>query len=151
MRTLLFLALLTFQFNLFAQETNPNLDTLLAAKLGADDYGMKKYVFVLLTTGQNTTTDKSFRDSCFASHMVNIGSLVSAGKLVVAGPFMKNDASFRGLFILDVPTIEEAQSLMLGDAAIQSGILAPQYFFWYGSAALPEYLPVSDKVWRIKP
>jgi len=31
--------------------TNPNYDAKLAADLGADDYGMKKFVLVILKTG----------------------------------------------------------------------------------------------------
>jgi len=26
-----------------------------------------------------------------------------------------------------------------------------ELFSWYGSAALPEYLPFSDKIWKAKP
>lgn len=43
---------LTFAFILsvatlaFGQTTNPQLDTSLAKKLGADDYGMKMYILV---------------------------------------------------------------------------------------------------------
>jgi len=44
--------------------------------LGADDYGMKKFVFVILKTGKNTSTDKELRDSAFVGHMNNIDRLV---------------------------------------------------------------------------
>ena len=26
-----------------------------------------------------------------------------------------------------------------------------EIFTWYGSAALPEYLPAADKIWKLKP
>lgn len=39
----------------------------------------------------------------------------------------------------DAATMEEADSMMAGDPAISSGVLATEYFNWYGSAALPEY------------
>lgn len=48
-----------------AQQSNPNYDSLLAKSLGADDYGMKGYTLVILKTGSNTTSDKSFIDSCY--------------------------------------------------------------------------------------
>jgi uncharacterized protein YciI len=131
-----------------AQSDNPQLDTALANQLGADDYGMKMYVFAMLKTGPNTSTDKAFRDSCFTGHMSNMDKMVADGKLVVAGPFMKNDAELRGLFILNVPAIAEAEVLLQSDPAIKEGFLRAELFNWYGSAALPVYLDASDKVWR---
>lgn len=131
-----------------AQNTNPLLDSVLARKLGADDYGMKMYVFVVLKTGGNTTKDKAFIDSCFAGHLANIKRLASINKLAVAGPFGKNDSGFRGLFILNVKTTEEANQLLITDPAIKADLLKADLYPWYGSAALPEYLPVHDKIWK---
>lgn len=132
----------------FAQTINPKYDSVLAKKLNADEYGMKSYVLVLLKTGSNQTTDKQFRDSCFRGHMQNIGHLVDIGKLTVAGPMQKNDKSYRGIFILNVATIDEANALLKADAAIAARLLEPEFYNWYGSAALPEYLDESDKVWK---
>ena len=44
-----------------------------------------------------------------------------------------------------------AIALLRSDPAIANGLLAYDVFTWYGSAALPEYLPASDKVWKLKP
>jgi len=129
---------------------NPNFDAELAKKLGSDDYGMKNYVFVILKTGTNTTSDKAYIDSCFTGHMSNMGKLVEAKQLVVAGPFQKNDLTYRGLFILNVKTTEEAKAILATDPAINAGLLAYEVFGWYGSAALSEYLEASDKIWKKK-
>ena len=134
-----------------AQSQNVQYDSTLAQKLGADDYGMKTYVFVILKTGTNTRTEKPYLDSCFSSHMANIHRMVELGKLIVAGPMYKNEKAYRGLFIFDVPTEEEAKTLMQADAAIREGILDVEMFKWYGSAALPLYLDESDKIWKVKP
>ncbi len=134
----------------FAQTANPDYDSTLAQKLGADDYGMKSYVFVILKTGSNTTTDKIFIDSCFAGHMANIGRLVNEGKLIVAGPIGKNDNAYRGIFILNVKSIEEAQALVQTDPAINSKLLDADLYNWYGSAALPEYLEAALKIGKYK-
>jgi uncharacterized protein YciI len=134
---------------LLAQKTNPNYDPELATKLGADDYGMKQFVFVILKTGSNESTDKVLRDSCFAGHMDNINRLVEEKKLIVAGPMAKNEKEYRGIFILDVPTMEEAELLLETDPAIKAEFLEPELYSWYGSAALSEYLEASDKVWKI--
>lgn len=130
---------------------NPNYDPELAQKLRADDYGMKSYILVILKTGTNQTTDKEFISDCFRGHMENIKRLVDEGKLVVAGPLGKNDNTYRGIFILNVATIEEAQSLLQTDPAVKEGLLDAELYKWYGSAALPEYLPASDKIWKSNP
>jgi len=137
--------------SVFGQNNNPNYDEALATKLGADDYGMKKFVLVILKTGSNTDTNNAKKDSCFTGHMTNINRLVEAKKLIVAGPIGKNDKTYRGLFILDVPTLEEANELLQTDPSIKANYLEPELYIWYGSAALSEYLEASDKIWKINP
>lgn len=132
-----------------SQTTNPNYDEALANKLGADDYGMKSYIFVMLKTGTNESSDRTLRDSCFTGHLQNISRLVKNGKMIVAGPLGKNENAYRGIFILDVPTLEEAQELLQTDPAIHAQFLEPELYPWYGSAALSEYLEASDKVWKV--
>ena len=132
--------------------TNPNYNKELAVKLGGDDYGMKSYFFVILKTGTNNTTDKEFISESFRGHLDNINRLVEEGKLIVAGPLGKNENNYRGIFILNnIKSIEEAVELLQTDPAIKNGLLDYEIFTWYGSAALPEYLPFSDKIWKSKP
>ncbi|MBN9293667.1 MAG: hypothetical protein J0G96_06785 [Flavobacteriia bacterium] len=130
-------------------------DEKLAKKLGADDYGMKSYFFVILKTGTNTLTDtidKELISESFKGHMDNIHRLVEEGKLIVAGPFGKNTKNYRGIFILNnISSEEAAKELLLTDPAIKNGLLDYEIFTWYGSAALPEYLPVSGKIQKTKP
>ncbi len=52
---------------------------------------MKNFVFVILKTGTNESTNKTFKDSCFTGHMNNINRLVKEKKLIVAGPMAKNE------------------------------------------------------------
>lgn len=132
--------------------TNPNYDKSLADKLGGDDYGMKSYFLVILKTGPNTTADKELISESFRGHLDNINRLVAEDKLIVAGPLGKNENQYRGIFILNnIPSVEEAKALLLTDLAIKNGLLDYDIFTWYGSAALPEYLPFSDKIWKSKP
>lgn len=133
----------------FAQKTNSNYDAELANELQADEYGMKYYIFAILKTGSDTPEDQDLRAKSFAGHMTNIKKLVEDGKLIVAGPMDKNDKNYRGIFILDVQSIEEAQLLLNTDPAIKEGFLDTELFKWYGSAALPEYLETSDKIWKV--
>lgn len=148
---LLFTLLLSNVTLTFGQSTNPQLDTILSKKLGADDYGMKMYILVILKTGDNKTTDKQFIDSCFTGHLANIGRLAETKHLIVAGPFGKNNDDFRGLFILNVSSIEDATKLLQTDPAVEANLLRAELYPWYGSAALPEYLDISNKIWKIKP
>ena len=147
---LMVISFIVFVQPLHAQTINPDYDSTLAKKLGADDYGMKSYVFVILKTGSNTTTDKAFIDSCFSGHMANIVRLVNEGKLIIAGPLGKNDNTYRGIFIFNVSTIEEARALVLSDPAINSKLLDADLYNWYGSAALPEYLEAALKIGKYK-
>lgn len=144
MRQFIFLAV--FFLAIKANAQNNMYDSVLAKKLGADDYGMKGYILVLLKTGQNKTTNKPFIDSCFVGHMQNMGVMVKANQLVVAGPLGKNDKTYRGIFILNLTSIEEAEKLLQTDPAIHSGLLAAELYKWYGSAALAEYLPFAEKI-----
>lgn len=147
-RFLLTLFLLVCTFYIQAQSTHSNFDKALADSLGADDYGMKMYVLVILKTGPNKTADKATTDSLFNGHMQNIGRLAAQGKLIVAGPLVKNTKEYRGIFILNVKTIEEATVLLDTDPAVKGKLLDSELFQWYGSAALPLYLPYHDKVKR---
>jgi uncharacterized protein YciI len=132
--------------------SNPNYDPVLAKKLGGDEYGMKSYFLIILKTGTNTTTDKEFISKSFRGHMDNIHRLVEEGKLIVAGPLGKNENNYRGIFILhNIKSIEEAKELLHTDLAIKNALLDYEIFTWYGSAALPEYLPFSDKISKSKP
>jgi uncharacterized protein YciI len=80
--------------------------------------------------------------------MKNIQQLVSEKKLIVAGPMQKNDMGYRGIFILNTKDLGEARAMMEPDSAIREGLLEAVLFTWYGSAALPEYLDASDKIWK---
>jgi len=128
------------------QTEKPTYDSTLAKSLGADEYGMKSYVFVILKTGSNKTTDRTYTDSCFSGHLKNIKRMVDSGDLIISGPFWKNENSYRGIFILNVKTIEEANRLLQTDPAINANLLEVELYNWYGSAALSEYLKIADKI-----
>ena len=132
-------------FLLLAQSSNPHYNKTLADSLGGDEYGMKMYVLVILKTG-TATLDKKVTDSLFGGHMANIGRLATEGKLVVAGPLKKNEKNYRGIFIFNVKTLDEAKELLVTDPAVKAKVLDAELFQWYGSAALPMYLPYHSKV-----
>lgn len=149
-RSLIIALLFLLSITIYAQADNPRYDKALADSLGADDYGMKSYVLVMLKTGSNKVEDKATRDSLFKGHMANIGRLADLGKLVVAGPLKKNDKTYRGIFILNVKTIGEANDLLISDPAVAAKLLDAELYQWYGSAALPEYLKYHDRIEKKK-
>jgi len=118
---------------------NPNFNSALAKKVGADKVGMRSYVLVILKTGPKDVEIKGKeRDDIFTGHFANINRLADEGKLALAGPFAKNDKTFRGLFIFGVKTVEEAQALVNTDPVVKSGMMIADFVPWYGSAGLME-------------
>ncbi len=146
--TFILFALLSFCFEGMAQN---KFNKQLADSLHADDYGMKKYVLTILKTGSNQTKDKTVTDSLFRGHMDNIGRLAKEGKLVIAGPIVKNEKNYRGIFILNASGIDEAQKMVQTDPAIAAHIFDVEFYEWYGSAALPMYLPYHEMISKENP
>jgi len=147
---LLFKIVFLGTISLTGQDINPSYDSTLAKKLGADDYGMKSYVLVILKTGKKEIKDKPTLDSLFAGHFENINRLVDQGKLIVAGTLAKNVKSYRGIFILNVTTFEEANELLKADPTIKESILDVELYKWYGSAALPVYIETHKKIEKLR-
>lgn len=119
------------------ENKKPVFDSSLAKKLGADDYGMKKYVMAFLREGKNKNLDSVESATLQIAHLKNIIRLADEGKLIVAGPFL-DDQPVRGIFIFNVSSIEEAKKLTETDPAIRAGVLEMDLRPWYGSAALIE-------------
>jgi uncharacterized protein len=129
-----------------AQQLKADFDPELAKEFGADDYGMKRYVLVILKTGSQVIEDKALRDSLFAGHMQNISRLADEGKLIVAGPLSANESNYRGIFILNTDSIELANEWLQTDPVIREKVLDADLYKWYGAAALHTYLEVQEKV-----
>lgn len=124
----LFISFLAFSFCVTAQSAKPKYNKALADSLGADEYGMKMYVFVILKSGPSSIKDKKTTDSLFGGHMANITRMADAGKLYVAGPMGDNAKNYRGIFILNVKTFAEAETLLKNDPAVSSGLLAVEMY-----------------------
>jgi len=139
--------LLLFCTGIAAQENNkPVYDSVLAKKLGADDRGMKQYVMVILITGKAVIKEKAVKDSLFAGHMSNINRLAKEGRLVVAGPFGKNDINYRGVFVFNTASVEDTRALVDTDPAVKAGVFDAIYIPWYCSAALMEVNDIHQKI-----
>lgn len=128
-----------------ADNAKPAYDAELARSVGADDYGMRKYVLVVLKTGPNKMPPGAERDAMFKGHFANMTRLSNEGKLALAGPFDGVDG-WRGLFILAVADIESARQLVATDPVIIQGEMVAEYHGYYGSAALMLVPGAHDKV-----
>lgn len=77
------------------------------------------YTIVLLRKAEAPSTD-----AIMAGHFENMGRLAREGKLLLAGPFGRDrpDPELRGLFVLDVPTIAQAEAITRTDPSVQAGV-----------------------------
>ena len=126
----------------------------LADSLGADQYGMKNYFLVILKTGSKDAeiNDKAQRTELFKGHFSNMAEMEKSGKLKMAGPFAtKNNLGYRGIFLLDVKTEDEAKELLQKDTTIKIGIFDVEILPFYGSAALPMHLKYHKKIAKENP
>lgn len=94
-----------------------------------------KYWFVLIKTGPKTDFDSIALAGLFKGHMANMSRLHQDGILKVAGPFGKNDFTWRGIFILDCATKEEAEKYVATDPAVAAGLFAVDIVPWYSEAS----------------
>ena len=123
----------------------PQYDAALARSLGADERGMRSYVFVILKTGPKKIEDKAERAKIFEGHFANMGRLAAEKKLVVAGPLDGKEGR-RGIFVMATPDIEQARSWVDTDPVITSGEMVAEYHKLYGSAALMMVNEVHNRI-----
>jgi len=97
------------------------------------------YYFGLIKTGNqaNSFTEEELQEIQKA-HLANIVRLAEEGKLILAGPFWRenSDNIYRGIFIYTVATLEEAETLVQTDPAVQAGRLRVELYPWLGSKTL---------------
>ena len=107
---------------------------------------IKQFWLVVLKTGpqDKVITDSAQRAKIFAGHFSNMERLHKEGILKVAGPFGKNDFTWRGLFILDCATKEEDEKYVKTDPSIEAGVFITDIVPWY-SEAVGSFVPGNPK------
>ena len=126
---------------------SPTFDEALASSVGADEYGMRHYVLVILKTGPTPVPAGAERDEMFRGHFANMRRLAADGKLALAGPLDGVDG-WRGLFVLAVADLDEAAALVATDPVVMHGEMIAEYHKYYGSAALMLVNEAHEKVAR---
>ena len=114
-----------FNFSAFAQREFAYTD-------GDTTYTMKRYVFMLLESGETKSKDSIEAAHYQQLHLSHLSSLGESGKLIVAGPF-EGGGEHRGLLIFDVETVEEALKLEGEDPMVKSDRLRMNAFYWWGA------------------
>lgn len=149
--TAVFAVLLILAGGVAAQDeagtASPAYDEALARSVGADDYGMKHYVLVILKTGPTPMPAGPERDEMFRGHFANMKRLAADDKLVLAGPLDGVDG-WRGLFVLAVSELEEAEALVATDPVVIHGEMIAEYHKYYGTAALMMVGDMHEKLAR---
>lgn len=128
----------------------PAHDAALAEKLGADGYGMRSYVLALLESGPRRDHPADEAAALQRGHLAYIRKLSDEGKLLLAGPLL-DQGPLRGIFVLDVATVDEARALVDADPAVKAGRLKVELHPWYGSAALRALPELHGRVARENP
>ena len=131
------------------EETSVVYDSLLAQSLGADQYGMKKYVMAFLKSGPNRSQSEEEANRLQKAHMDNITRLAEEGNLVLAGPFMEEGGDLRGIYIFNTDSLELAKEWTNSDPAILEGRLIMELYPWYGSAALMKVNELHSQIAKI--
>lgn len=98
------------------------------------------FVFVNLKSGPTSGAGtKEERQKMFAGHMANINRLGQEKKLLMAGPFAApRDKAWRGLFVLDTASLEEASAWVGTDPGVIVGEFAPELRVMRASVSLRE-------------
>lgn len=112
------------------------LTLLLAAALGAQTpapsrqnrnmpNGMKQYFFAFLVKGEkwDGARSKDELSELMSQHLAYIRSQASAGKYLLAGPFLDNDR-IRGFLIVTAASADETRGIVSGDPMVKSGRMA---------------------------
>ena len=125
-------------------------DSTLAAKLGADDYGMRKYVLVLLRKGPNRDQDSTEAARLQRAHLDNMQAWAEDGLLVAAGPTYNHDTTLQGIYIFALEEVAEVEALAANDPAVKAGRLIMESYPWYSSAALVDVNRIHELISKEK-
>ena len=124
-KLILSIILIVFTFTSFAQREFDYTE-------GDTTYTMKRYVFMMLNSGETISKDSTEKAKFQEMHMAHLNKLEKEGKLIVAGPF-EGGGEHRGLLIFDVETVEDALKLEGEDPSVKSGRLKMEAFYWWGA------------------
>lgn len=124
--------LFVFILSLAAIATNAQDQREFTYAEGDTTYTMKRYVFMLLKSGETKSKTEEEAAKYQKMHMAHLSKMAESGELIVAGPFEGGD-QHRGLLIFDVETVEEALKLEGDDPMVKTDRLRMEAFYWWGA------------------
>jgi uncharacterized protein YciI len=110
-----------------------HIDSATSQQTKRPEDQIEQYFFVLIKTGPNQNFDSAQKAKLFQGHMANINRLYYDGIIKAAGPFGKNAYTWRGIFIFDCKTKEEAEKITQSDPAVAAGLFTVEISPWYSA------------------
>lgn len=106
---------------------------------GRPEVEMARYVFGMLKRGPNApapgTPPTDEAKQLQAAHMDHLGSMWTQGKLLGAGPILK-EGDLRGILIFGGLTADEAQALAAQDPKVKAGVLQVEVHPWMAASGI---------------
>lgn len=134
LRSLLFSFIFIFAFGAQAQELQVDehgFETF-EYKEGDTTFLMKKYYLVFLKSGSQRSQNPEEAQKIQAAHLAHMDSLAEIGQLDIAGP-MGDDTELRGIVVLRVPSMEQAEQCVQADPAVKSNRLSYEIHPWWAA------------------
>lgn len=102
------------------------------------------FVFAYLKTGPSSATNTpAQKQEIFKGHMANMKRLADERTLIIAGPYAKPaDPTWRGLFIFDTPSIDEARKFVATDPGVVAGEFVAECIPLRATARLREFYDI---------
>ena len=89
------------------------------------------YTLVLYRAGPSSDMSDDDARQAQNGHLRFIFGLKAQGRILLAGP-LADDGPLRGIAIMDVQTVVEAEELLADDPAVKAGRLAVEVHPWFG-------------------
>lgn len=99
---------------------------------GDTTFLMKKYFLVFLKRGTQKSKDEAEAQKIQAAHLAHMDSLAKIGQLDIAGP-MGDDTDLRGIVVLRVASMEQAEACVLADPAVKANRLSYEIHPWWAA------------------
>lgn len=116
----------------FAQQKDEDGYDIFIMEEDGKSTTMKKYYLCFLKTGPHRDQPKEEADQIQAAHMTHIKRMAADNRLCIAGP-TESKSDLRGIFILNVKSLEEAETLAAEDPAVKAGRLIAEIVPWWGA------------------
>jgi uncharacterized protein len=99
---------------------------LIAARPARAQEGKPQQYIIMLKLTPRLLDDAAWTEDdnkAVSAHFVRLKGMTEAGKVILAGRTLNDDASQFGLVIVETETEAEARAIMEGDPAVKAGVM----------------------------